>query len=306
MRQVGGYRIIDRLEPIQCPVEKRRRDIYLAECAGQRFMLTVFQPGKPIYICEKARRNARADAGLHNEQLRKFYPYTDELHVKHPNIIQTYPCEWEGDTLFAVVEYVEGRCLDDCILASGPPSVSDVVTIAIAASEVAEHEPDRGFRSLEIQQILISYEGIVKLPPCSSMLTRFRREEYRPSRLPVKRSKHAVSISRNYFPAEVPVRPGRVSVLHELTGKAARLARLHCLGQLVFELLTQELASLDPAYWSSVIRKRCPKAPDQLIQIVERLLAPNPEGRFQTFSQLSDALKGLRLRKADVSCRPRR
>ncbi len=299
MQEIGGYHIVRTLWQMTDPVNGDARDVFLARRDGDQFLLTVFPQNSGQYVAAQARRK------VSDEHVRQFYEsgIGPETSTVHPHIVQTYPLQWDGDTLFVVAEYFDGKLIDDWIKETGPLSVRDVVTIGIAISEAMEcaGHRDGGGLSLRRHEILVSGTSGVRITMFSEGLGDLRPNPLL-SALEERLEVGSPGFSLGSFLA--PEVSSQTQALGALTEEAQRLMRLHGFGQLLFEFLTQQPAvSRNSKYVECLrIHEANPSVPNDLIQIVDKLLEDEPRDRFQTFGEVAAALRSLGLQHETLDC----
>ncbi len=85
--------------------------------------------------------------------------------LMHPNIVNVYDVEDEGDIHYIVMELIEGITLKDYIAKRGHLDIKESVGIAIQVSEgiAAAHEQNIIHRDIKPQNMLIALDGKVKV-----------------------------------------------------------------------------------------------------------------------------------------------
>jgi eukaryotic-like serine/threonine-protein kinase len=82
----------------------------------------------------------------------------------HPCIVSLFDTGVDGDRVFLVIEYVEGRTLAD-LLADGPMEPGEAVRIALRVASALAHAHSRGIvhRDIKPANVLVSDGGVVKV-----------------------------------------------------------------------------------------------------------------------------------------------
>ena len=85
--------------------------------------------------------------------------------LDHPNIIQAYDVDSEGDRFFIVMEYVPGRDLNAMVMDEGPLPMERAVDYIRQAAEGLAHAHNRGMIHCDIKpsNLLVESEGVVKI-----------------------------------------------------------------------------------------------------------------------------------------------
>lgn len=302
MKDIGGYRILDTVS-YQKDGRGKPREVFVAKRGDEKFLLTVFDEGSRDYRAEKSRRDgAPAGADLSDETVRSINPSVRFRPAPvHPNILHVSGMQWDGDTLFMVADHFD-KTIDDWIEATGPLSVRDVVSIGMAICDVSEGRGQNDARAedpiLQRYDIYISDDSQIKVAQFSDGV-RFFRVDPRFAALANAGNLNPfgqIIRFREYTAPELGWMPDTE------TEEVWRLARLHCFGQLLFELLTQVPIAKRHQPGLLPIAKINPTVPDALAQIVEVLLADNPSDRFQTFGEVAARLRGLDLHHQSLDC----
>ncbi len=85
--------------------------------------------------------------------------------LDHPNIIQAYDVDNEGDRFFIVMEYVPGRDLNAMVMDEGPLPMERAVDYIRQAAEGLAHAHERGMIHCDIKpsNLLVDANGTVKI-----------------------------------------------------------------------------------------------------------------------------------------------
>ena len=198
--------------------------------------------------------------------------------VQHPNIVTVYELGLDADgTYYLVMEYIDGTDLRALLAQVGTLDPQRAVSIAldIARALVDVHEHDIVHRDLKPANIMITRRGTAKLTDfgVAQVSTESERDP--------TGSKHPGS------PAYMS--PEQASSTGYIDGRTD----LYALGLVLYEMLVGE----------HFVRRRQPLAlarpdvPPRLSAIVERLLARDPDARYQ---HAADAVRDLELLSADA------
>jgi serine/threonine protein kinase len=209
--------------------------------------------------------------------------------MNHPNIVQVFEVGRVGDEYFIAMELVDGRNLGQVMArvsrerrALPVAGALYVIRELLAGLEYCHTRTDEGGDGLEMvhrdvcpSNVLLSYEGAVKLADFGLALSRFRAAETRPRCL-----------------------LGHLGYIAPEGLEGRRLdarADLYSAGVLLFELLTGErfAAGTDPVVVRHQMRSRARLRPSsfrsevlpELDEIVGRALEPSPERRYQSARQ---------------------
>jgi len=85
--------------------------------------------------------------------------------LSHPNIVSVYDIGSVDNHPFLVIEYVDGRSLDDIIKEESPLSPSEIVRVSISIAEALEYSHKLGIlhRDIKPENIMISKDNVPKL-----------------------------------------------------------------------------------------------------------------------------------------------
>jgi len=85
--------------------------------------------------------------------------------LSHPNIVNIFDVDQEGNIHYIVMEYIEGQTLQEVISAEAPLPTDKAVEIAIMICEGIHHAHENGIihRDIKPHNILITKKGIVKV-----------------------------------------------------------------------------------------------------------------------------------------------
>ncbi|WP_437310312.1 serine/threonine-protein kinase [Sorangium sp. So ce388] len=233
--------------------------------------------------------------------------FVEEAHLatrlNHPNIVQVYEFSDHGeDGLLLSMEYVEGFDLGKLMRAAQqkesriPPLVSAfVVSEAAKGLHYAHERKDEGGMPLAIvhrdvspQNILISFEGVVKIADFGIA-------------------------SANLFREEPGVLKGKFGYMSPEQARGERVDRrsdIYALGVVLYELLAMRspYGKLDDEALLQAVKEglfdppsaHAPDTPAELEAIVMRAMAHAPEDRFQTARDLAGAIARVLLAKQEL------
>ncbi|WP_437736915.1 serine/threonine-protein kinase [Sorangium sp. So ce1335] len=233
--------------------------------------------------------------------------FVEEAHLatrlNHPNIVQVYEFSDHGeDGLLLSMEYVEGFDLGKLMRAAQqkesriPPLVSAfIVSEAAKGLHYAHERKDEGGMPLAIvhrdvspQNILISFEGVVKIADFGIA-------------------------SANLFREEPGVLKGKFGYMSPEQARGERVDRrsdIYALGVVLYELLAMRspYGKLDDDALLQAVKEglfeppsaHAPDIPTELEAIVMRAMAGDPEDRFQTARDLAGAIARVLLAKQEL------
>jgi len=209
--------------------------------------------------------------------------------LSHPAIPKVYDYFHEGDRYFLVLEFIDGQDLETILdEAVGPLSQDQVVDWAIQTCAVLtylhEHKPRPIiFRDMKPANIMLCKDGRI-------MLVDFGiAKQLQPA------ARGTMIGTEGYAPPE------------QYKGVADPRVDIYALGATMHHLLTNQDPRLEPPF--SFQKRRIatvnPKVSPELIAIVERALAYEPQLRFQSAEQMRQALQGVHEGRGRMSTKAR-
>ncbi len=221
------------------------------------------------------------------ELLQRFYREARAAAaLDHPNIVKLYDVSQGAGTHFLVMEYVQGKNLQQVVASRGPIPYQEVVKYLVQAAEGLKHAHAKGFvhRDIKPDNIIITKEGIIKILDMGLA----RSLESDQDNVTKMMNPNAIYGSVDY-----------VSPEQSIGGKVDARSDLYSLGATAFALITgrapfqgtsaQVLVGhqLSPVPSLSKLRAAVPPG---INAIVTKLLAKKPDDRFQSAEELIDAL----------------
>jgi len=209
--------------------------------------------------------------------------------LRHPNIVQVFDFNHDGDTYYMVMEYLPGESLQDrlkTLSAAGQrfPLTTTATIIGTVADAVAyAHERGTIHRDLKPANVMLMPQG-------QPVLTDFGVAKI------IGGQRHTATGAVIGTPAYMS--PEQVKGEH-LDGRAD----IYSLGIMLYEMaagrppfegdsaMTVMLKHINEPVPD--IRQQVPDIPDSLVRIIEKALAKQPEQRFQSAAQLSAALRAM-------------
>jgi serine/threonine protein kinase len=264
---LGPYKI---MEPIG---KGGMGSIYLAEhCTLQR------QVAIKVLPIEKA-RNA--------ELLQRFYREARAAAaLDHPNIVKLFDVSQGAGTHFLVLEYVAGKNLQQLVTAHGPLPYQKVVPFLMQTARGLQHAHEKGFvhRDIKPDNIVLSKDGVIKILDMGLA----RSLEAEQDNVTKQMNPNAIYGSVDY-----------VSPEQSIGGKVDARSDLYSLGATAFALITgrapyqgtsaQVLVSHQMEVVPDMSRVRA-GVPPELSAIITKLMSKKPEHRYQSASEVIDAL----------------
>lgn len=220
--------------------------------------------------------------------------------LQHPNIAQVYDIGKLGDSFFFTMEYVHGETVRALLHRSHglrrPIPVGSMLTIAAGAAAGLHHAHERigmdgkhlgiVHRDVSPSNLMVSYEGTVKLVDFGVAKAAHNSQETRSGTV-----------------------KGKIAYLspEQCRGRAIdRRSDLFSLGIVLWEMLTTERLFRHPSDFetmASIVNdatpppsSRRPDVPPELDHLVLRLLAKEPDQRYQTGGDLLEDIENLAAR----------
>lgn len=266
---IGKYRILDLVG------SGGMGRVYLAEHAIMRrqVALKVLPKAKSAEPSALARfqREARAVASLN-----------------HPNIIQAYDIDQEGDIHYMVMEYVDGLSVQEYVKQLGPIPFPQAADYVCQACDALEHANKSGLihRDIKPGNLLIDMTGTVKLLDLG-LAVFFEEKDRDPLTLTYDEN---VLGTADYLAPEQALDSHNVDIR----------ADIYSLGGTFYYMLTGGPPFPDGTIAQKLlwhqnkqpkpVRSLAPSVPVELAAILCKMMAKDPADRFQSPAKLRDAL----------------
>lgn len=221
---------------------------------------------------ERFLREARAAAGL-----------------DHPNIARVYDVDKAGVTPFMVMEYVDGTNLHQVVADHGPLSVERAAEYIRQSAQGLQHAHENGLvhRDIKPGNLILDRNGSVKMLDLG--LARFF-DSTKNENLTQKFDEKSILGTADFISPEQAMNSSKVDIR----------ADIYSLGCTFYYLLTRrfpfdEGSVTQKLLWHqtkqpSSIKDHRPDVPDDLIEIIEKMMAKKPADRFQTPAEIVEAL----------------
>jgi serine/threonine-protein kinase len=277
---VGGYVVLDRLG------QGSKGRVFKAQhrLMGRLVALKVIAP----QIASRASSIAR------------FYREMRLLgRLDHPNVVRAFDAEQAGDLLYLVMEYVPGRDLERVLEDRGVLCANDVGSYMAQAALGLAHAHDRGIvhRDVKPTNLILSEEGQVKV-------------------LDLGLGALMEADSETSFATAAGRSVGTLNYMSPEQASASDVdgrSDLFSLGCTMYHLLTGQVP-FPGATVVECLKRRAegnpvpiadlrPDLPLQMVEVLDKLMAPRPENRFQTGSEAAEALQAL-LQPGQTNLRP--
>ncbi len=206
-----------------------------------------------------------------------------QLH--HPNIVDIYGIVEDGMDVYLVFEFVEGRTLQDALKSGGPMDLARARNVIKEMAEAVEHAHERGVihRDLKPSNVMQTPEGRIKVMDFG--VARLAKD----------------SMTRHSMTNTIAGTPPYMAPEQE-QGTVRKESDVYALGVCLYEMTTGQLpfsgsgaAMLLNKLNGKLIApsQRTPTLPLGFDAVIAKALAPDPDKRYRTPTELVAALDGL-------------
>ncbi len=236
-------------------------------------------------VLERFRREVRAAARL-----------------SHPNIVTTYDAEDAGETHFLVMEYVDGTDLGRLVQEHGPLPIDRACDYVRQAALGLQYAFEQGMvhRDLKPHNLMLTPDGRVKILDFG--LARFASEAADAAGLT---STGIVLGTVDYIAPEQADNAHQADIRSDIYSLGCTLYHLLA-GQPPFPMgtaLQKVLAHVEKK--PQPLTELRPDLPEEMMPVLERMMAKDPTHRYQTPAEVAVALEPF-LRATAVTAAPRR
>jgi serine/threonine protein kinase len=229
--------------------------------------------------------------------------------LTHPNIVTAYDAEQAGDTHLLVMELIEGVSLDRVIAEHGPLTVDKAIDYIRQGALGLQHAYERGMvhRDIKPQNLMLTPDGQIKILDFG--LARFVHES---SVSDTPDETNSASSTADRTPAATLTQAGTVMGTPDFmapeqasNSSAADIrADIYSLGCTLYYLLAGK-APFDAETRLGKLKAHqertpvslselCMDVPAELIQVIDRMMAKNPQNRYVTPGEAARALERCR------------
>jgi serine/threonine protein kinase len=239
-------------------------------------------------VAIKEMQTVATDAALRASMLKTFRREANILAtLNHPAIPKIFDFFDLNDRAYLVMEYINGSDLELLMSKTKELPTDKIVEWAIDLCDVLDYlhnqKPDPiVFRDMKPSNVMIDSLGRVRLI------------DFGIAKTFVSGIKHTMIGTEGYSAPE------------QYKGDVTPQSDIYSLGATLHHLLTRKDPRLEPpfSFHERAISSFNPKAPSDLINIVERALSFNIEERFQSCAEMKEALLQVRYRSMNLQVQP--
>lgn len=257
---------------------------------GTGGMSTVYLAQHTIFNQQRAIKVLPRDRVADKSYLERFYREgRAAAALNHRNIVRVYDIGNEGDTHYLVMEYVKGEDIYEKVKRDGPLAFDKAVDYTVQALTGLQHahENDLVHRDIKPANLLVTPDGDVKILDLGLAL--FQEED---ASLTVMNSERVLGTA-DYLSPEQAVDSHNVD----------RRSDIYSAGCTLYFMLTGK-----PPFHEGSIAQRIAKhqscepddvrsfredCPDDLLDVVNKMMKKNPDDRFQNCQGLATCLRGI-------------
>ncbi len=249
-----------------------------------------------VYLCEHKFMRRRAavkvlPAAKSNDPaaLERFYREARAVAaLDHPNIVRAYDIDQEDNLHFLVMEYVDGASLQEIIKRTGPLDPLRAAHYVRQAAFGLQHAHETAglvHRDIKPGNILVDRTGLVKVLDMG--LARFFHDE---EDLLTKKYDENVLGTADYLAPEQALDSHSVDIRADIYGLGATFyfcltgRTPFCEGTVAQKLIWHQTRQ------PKSIRSLRPEVPEELVAVLEKMMAKDPDQRYQLPQEVADAL----------------
>jgi serine/threonine protein kinase len=208
--------------------------------------------------------------------------------LDHPNIVRAYDVDNDGDTHYLVMEFIDGRDLQQTVKKGGRMDYATAADFIRQAAEGLGHAHTHGLihRDVKPANLLVDQKNVVKVLDLG--LARFTDED---------RASLTVQYDENVLGTADYLAPEQALDSHGVDARAD----IYSLGCAFYFLLSghppfpdgtlpQRLMAHQKQQPPSIVKERA-DAPADLIEICMKMMAKKPADRYQSMSDVAQALR---------------
>lgn len=207
--------------------------------------------------------------------------------LDHRNIVRAYDIDFEKDQHFIVMEYVQGRDLQNIVKAQGALAIEDACRYIIQSAEGLQHAHDSNLihRDIKPANLLVDERGVVKILDLGLAL--FANSEL---------ASLTIAHNENVLGTADYLSPEQALNSHQVDHRAD----IYSLGCTLYFLLTghppfpdgtlaQRIAKHQTQQPEDILKDR-PECPRDLANICGKMMQKKPQNRYQTAREVAEVL----------------
>ncbi len=269
---------------------------------GEGGMGQVFKARHKMMKRTVALKTIRPELLNHPEAVKRFAKEARAAaRLSHPNIVTAFDAEQAGDMHLLVMEYVEGVHLAKLVNQAGPLPVDRAIDYTCQASLGLQHAHERKMvhRDIKPQNLMLASDGVIKILDFG--LSKFRRDLELGENDSVA-DETILTLNNTSLGTQGFIAPEQAADARSVDIRSD----IYSLGCTMFFMLTNRppyygMPPNEPSGIPDVTRFRA-DLPVGLPEILNKMMAPRPDDRYDSPNEVAEALKGLDVtRLIDVS-----
>lgn len=225
--------------------------------------------------------------------------------LDHPNIMRAYDVDQEGKVHFLVMEYIEGQSLLELVVAKGPLNFVHCAEYMRQAAEGLSHAHEEGMihRDIKPGNILVDKRGVVKILDMGlAMFFDPSGKDDEEASLTIQHDERVLGTA-DYLSPEQALNSHQVDVRTDIYSLGCTFYFILTghppfpEGSLAQRLLYHQTKQPTP------VEKERPEVPPSLTAILRKMMEKKPEDRYQTATEVQEALSRWLLDYGDAEWR---
>jgi eukaryotic-like serine/threonine-protein kinase len=248
-----------------------------------------------VYLCEQVTLRRRVAVKILPTKLaqdrvareRFFREARAVAALDHPNIVRIHDCASHDDVNYILMELVSGIDLQRRLEKDGPIPVDEAIGYIIQSASGLQHAHERGLvhRDIKPSNLLVDVHGTVKILDLG--LARFFQD--REDQLTEQLDGGAVIGTVDYLAPEQAIESSSVDARADIYSLGATLYTL-LQGKPPFGGTTSQKLLKHQVTVPPPLMEARAEVPPELNRIVQKMMAKNPDDRFQTAAEVVEAL----------------
>ncbi|MCI0462221.1 MAG: serine/threonine protein kinase [Gemmataceae bacterium] len=264
---------------------------HLLELLGEGGMGQVFKARHPIMKRIVALKVVRADKLGSGELLRRFQREIEAAgKLSHPNVVIAHDAGQSGNTLYFVMEFIEGTDLGKLVRDRGPLPVGEACDYMRQAALGLQHAHEHGLvhRDIKPGNLLLARGGVIKILDMG--LARLHAADQPGDSLSALTQDGMMMGTPDYLAPEQATDAHKVDIRADIYSLGCTLYALLA-GQAPFAggSLAQKIAAHLHSEPPPIENLR-PGLPPALSAVIRRMLAKHPDHRYRTPAEVAVAL----------------